>query len=183
MGEKYVSQEPDTSWKAIPMRLLQHLTTMGVSFTDALNVFPEDGEERKHPLMQQSMSELYVLTMKKKSYIESLGMKCMCMWKHKFRETYQIDPELRHYLQNLDITDRLDPRESFFGSRTNASQLYYRTKEDEKIKYVDFTSLYPWVNKTCQYSIGHSEIITSDFKDLHQYFGFAKVRILPPCGL
>ena len=104
----------------------------------------------------------------------------MCMWKYEFRETYPNDPELRHYLQNLDITDRLDPRESFFGGRTNASQLYYRTKEDEKIEYLDFTSLYPWVNKTCQYPVGDLEVITSDFKDLAQYFGIAKVRILPP---
>ena len=101
----------------------------------------------------------------------------------KFRETYRNDPELRHYLQNLDITDRLDPRESFFGGRTNASQLYYRTKEDEKIEYVDFTSLYPWVNKTCKYPVGHPEVITSDFKEIDQYFGIAKVRILPPRGL
>ena len=73
--------------------------------------FPEDREEMKHPLTQQSMSELYALTMKKKSYIESLGMKYVCMWEHEFRETYRNDPELRHNLQNLDITDRLDPRE------------------------------------------------------------------------
>ena len=145
--------------------------------------FPEDREETKHPLTQQSMSELYALTMKKKSYIESLGMKYLCMWEHEFRETYRNDPELRHYLQNLDITDRLDPRESFFGGRTNASQLYYRTKEDEKIEYVDFTSLYPWVNKTCKYPVGHPEVITSDFKEIDQYFGIAKVRILPPRGL
>ena len=110
-------------------------------------------------------------------------MKYVCMWEHEFRETYQNDPELRHYLQNLDITDRLDPRESFFGGRTNASQLYYRAKETEQIKYVDFTSLYPWVNKTCQYPVGHPEVITSDFRDMDQYFGIAKVRILPPRGL
>ena len=145
--------------------------------------FPEDTEETKHPLTQQSMSELYALTMKKKSYIESLGMKYVCIWEHEFRETYRNNPELRHYLQNLDITDRLDPRESCFGGRTNASQLYYRTKEDEKIEYVDFTSLYPWVNKNCQYPLGHPEVITSDFKEIDQYFGIAKMRILPPRGL
>ena len=102
------------------------------------------------------------------------------MWEYEFRETYRNDPELRHYLQNLDITDRLDPQESFFGGRTNASQLYYRTKEDEKIEYLDFTSLYPWVNKTCQYPVEDLEVITSDFKHLAQYFGKSKVRILPP---
>ena len=31
--------------------------------------------------------------------------------------------------------------------------------------------------------MGHPEIITSDFKDLNQYFGIAKVKILPPKGL
>ena len=155
----------------------------GCVFHGCPRCFPEDREETKHPLTHQSMSELYALTMKKKSYIEGKGMKYVCMWEHEFREIYQNDPELRHYLQNLDITDRLDPRESFFGGRTNASQLYYRAKETEQIKYVDFTSLYPWVNKTCQYPVGHPEVITSDFRDLDQYFGIAKVRILPPRGL
>ena len=100
-------------------------------------------------------------------------MKYVCMWEHEFREIYQNDPELRHYLQNLDITDRLNPRESFFCGRTNASQLYFRAKGTEQIKYVDFTSLYPWVNKTYQYPVGHPEVITSDFQDLDQYFGIA----------
>ena len=31
--------------------------------------------------------------------------------------------------------------------------------------------------------MGHPEVTTSDFKDLDQYFGIAKVRILPPRGL
>ena len=155
----------------------------GCVFHGCPRCFPEDREETKHPLTRQSMSELYALTMKKKSYIEGKRLKYVCMWEHEFREIYQNDPELRPYLQNLDITDRLDPRESFFGGRTNASQLYYRAKETKQIKYVDFTSLYPWVNKTCQYPVGHPEVITSDFRDLGQYFGIAKVRILPPRGL
>ena len=130
--------------------------------------FPKDREETKHSLIQQSMSELYALTMKKKTYIKRLGMKYVCMWEQEFRETYQNDPELRHYLQNLDIMDRLHLRESFFGGRTNASQLYFTMKEDEKFQYLDFTSLYPWVNKKCQYPVGHPEVITSDFKDIDQ---------------
>ena len=155
----------------------------GCVFHRCPRCFPEDREETKHPLTRQSMSELYALTMRKKSYIEGKAMKYVCMWEHEFREIYRNDPELRHYLQNLDITDRLDPRESFFGGRTNASQLYHRAKETEQIKYVDFTSLYPWVNKTCQYPVGHLEVITSDFQNLDQYFRIAKVRILPPRGL
>ena len=67
--------------------------------------------------------------------------------------------------------------------RTNASQLYCDTNEGEEIKYVDFTSLYPWVNKYCRYPVGHPEMITKDFGDMKDYFGIAKVKILPPRGL
>ena len=113
--------------------------------------FPEDREETKHPLTQQSMSELYALTQKKKAYVEYQGMKYVCVWEHEFREACQGNSELRHFIQNLDVTDGLDPRDSFFGGRTNASQLYYIAREIEQIKYVDFTSLYHFVKKTCEY--------------------------------
>ena len=155
----------------------------GCVFHGCPQCFPEDREETKHPLTQQSMSELYALTQKKKAYVECQGMKYVCVWEHEFREACQGNSEFRHFIQTLDVTDRLDPRDSFFGGRTNASQLYYKAREIEQIKYVDFTSLYPFVNKTCEYPVGHPEVITSDFKDLDQYFGIAKVRILLPRGL
>ena len=51
----------------------------------------------------------------------------------------------------------------FFGGRTNAVRLHHVANEDqgEQIKYVDVTSLYPWVNKTQQYPTGHPIIITN----------------------
>ena len=121
--------------------------------------------------------------MKKESYIKSLGIKYLCVWEHEFKQQCEQDQATNTFLLSLDITDRLDPRDSFFGGRTNASQLYYQCKGGEEIKYVDFTSLYPWVNKYCQYPVGHPELITNDFKDLSAYFGIAKVKISPPKGL
>ena len=41
--------------------------------------FPVDREQTKHPYTGQSMSELYALTLKKKAYIERLGMKYVCI--------------------------------------------------------------------------------------------------------
>ena len=116
----------------------------------------------------------------KESLPRMTGYEVVCIWEHEFREICQTNPELRQFLQSLDVTDRLDQRDS---GRINASQLYYKAKETEQIKYVDFTSLYPFMNKTCEYPVGHPEVITSDFQDLDQYFGIAKVRILPPRGL
>lgn len=54
----------------------------------------------------------------------------------------------------------------------------------EKIHYVDVTSLYPWVNKTALYPVGHPQIITSPpHCDINRFFGIAHVDILPPPGL
>ena len=69
------------------------------------------------------------------------------------------------------------------SGRTNATRLHYQVRQGEMIKYVDFTSLYPWVNKYCKYPVGHPSIISSDFRSLDQYFGIAKVKALPPRGL
>jgi hypothetical protein len=87
---------------------------------------------------------------------------------------------LKAYIGTLDLQERLDPRDSFFGGRTNAIKLYHEASEEEEISYLDFTSLYPFVNKTSVYPVGHPTIITRDFKNLDQYFGLAKVEVHPP---
>ncbi|OOY49400.1 hypothetical protein BOV97_12840 [Solemya velum gill symbiont] len=145
--------------------------------------FPNDRDQTIHPLTGQTMTELYALTQKKKAFLERIGMKYVCIWEHEFRDQRKADPELRRFLATLDLVDRLNPRDSFFGGRTNASKLYHKVDGDEKIQYVDFTSLYPWVNKYCQYPAGHPTILTSDFGDMDDYFGIAQVKILPPRGL
>lgn len=79
------------------------------------------------------MTELYALTQKKKAFLERIGMKYVCIWEHEFREQRRDDPELRRFLTTLDLVDLLNPRDSFFGGRTNASKLYYKADGDEKI--------------------------------------------------
>ena len=87
---------------------------------------------------------------------------------------------MKTYVNNLDLTTRLKPKDSFFGGRTNALKLHHKVNENERIKYADFTSLYTYVNKYKQYPVGHPIIITKDFKTIDQYFGIAKLKILPP---
>ena len=49
---------------------------------------------------------------------------------------------------------------------------------------MDFTSLYPWVNKYGEYPVGHPKVLTQDIEpNLDGYFGLALVKILPPRGL
>ena len=62
-------------------------------------------------------------------------------------------------------------------------KLYHKVGPGEKIKYLDLTSLYPTVHKYDEYPIGHPEVILENFWDITEYFGLAKVKILPPRSL
>ncbi|KAK2562661.1 hypothetical protein P5673_014354 [Acropora cervicornis] len=56
---------------------------------------------------------------------------------------------------------------------------------DEQIRYYDFKSLYPHVNKYCPYPVGHPTIITQPSIEhgLAHWFGVAPVTILLPRDL
>ena len=75
--------------------------------------------------------------MKKKADLLRLGFKYVCIWEHDFYELKKV-PEIKEFISTLDLQHRLDPRESFFGGRTNCSVLHYKVKEGETIQYVDF---------------------------------------------
>ena len=136
--------------------------------------------DAKHPFYKHSMDQRYALTMRKKEELEKAGFRVVMKWECIFKREIALDMELAAFVKNLDVVERLDPRDSFFGGRTNATKLYYKAEEDEKISYVDFTSLYPTVNKYDRYPAGHPTIIEKDFKEMTEYFGIAKLSIVPP---
>jgi hypothetical protein len=79
---------------------------------------------------------------------------------------------------------KLNPRDALFGGRTNAAKLYHLCERNEKIRYYDFTSLYPFVQKNCKYPIGLPEIFTENFNDdITNYFGIIRCKVLPPNNL
>lgn len=67
---------------------------------------------------------------------------------------------MKQYIHSLDFVGPLNPRDAFFGGRTESFKLYEKASETKKIKYFDVTSLYPWVNKTGKIPLGHPEIFT-----------------------
>ena len=132
--------------------------------------------QRSLPKTNETADLLYNKTMDRIRHLESLHYKVVTIWEHEFSNLDLGE-------MDFDIQTRLNLRDSFFGGRTNATKLYYEAGEEEQIRYVDFTSLYPYVNKYARYPMGHPEIITRDFKNITEYFGVAKVKILPPRGL
>ena len=49
------------------------------------------------------------------------------------------------FLRTLELVPPLEPRHAFFGGHTGAMALHAKTENDAEIRYVDVTSLYPWV--------------------------------------
>ena len=87
--------------------------------------------------------------------------------------------------QQCHFVSPLDPREAYYGGRTNVVKLHHQCQNPgEEIRYVEFTSLYPWVNKNSFYPVGHPVIILNPLStDIAPYFGLVKCTILPPRDL
>jgi len=106
------------------------------------------------------------------------------IWECEFRQMIEDSENLQLFLKNeCNISEPIDPRNCLFGGRTNSLKLYHKVEAGEKIKYVDFRSLYPDRQKYGIYPIGQPEIITENFLELKNYFGLVKCKILPPKGL
>ena len=133
-----------------------------------------------NPVNHQTMGELFDRTLEKKKYLEDQGYTYKSIWESDFDMECQENPHMKAYINQLNIITRLEPRDAFFGGRTEAYTLYKETSDNEEIDYYDVTSLYPWVNKTGKIPVGHPEIITENFNDLDLYEGIVKCKVLPP---
>ncbi|CAC5421904.1 unnamed protein product [Mytilus coruscus] len=152
---------------------------LGCCFHGCISCFPHDRTKTTHPMTKHSMNELYYLTKKRERELRRLGYEYVSIWECEFHQQLARDDQMKEYVSTLDVTDRLNIRDSFFGGRTNAIKLYQEcTEPGETIEYYDFTSLYPSVNKYAKYPVGHPVIITSDFQDISNYFGVVKVKVL-----
>ena len=69
--------------------------------------------------------------------------------------------------------------EALFGGRTNAMKLYHKVADGAKVRYYDFTSLYPTVYSQKTVSVWTPQINNRDFGSLDKYFGFVKFDVLP----
>lgn len=152
----------------------------GCLFHGCDTCFATDRGTTKTKRTRQSLHELYTLTWKQKKRVQELGFKYVSIWEHEFKQMLKMDPEMNQYLSGVDIQDRLDPREAFYGGRCEAICMNYVTNPGEVIRYVDFCSLYPACNKYAKYPVGHPIIVTRDFEAIENYFGIIKLKILPP---
>jgi len=140
------------------------------------------------PKCSKNGERAYETKMKKLDMLRAQNLEVIDIWTCAFRDICSGNPLYRKFMKEVPVDwyEPLNVRHAFYGGRTNASVLHYECLADERIDYVDFTSLYPYINKYGQYPIGHPDILIAPSLQLlldRTYFGVVKCRIIPPRGL
>ena len=159
---------------------------LGCLWHGCLRCYPKRRNAPHAVMPDRTFNEVYRATMEKlKRLKEVKEVKTVkSIWECEWKKLMQENEEVKRVVNGLERVDPLVPREAFFGGRTGAVSLFHRVGSGEQIHYMDVTSLYPWVNKTCKYPLGHPVIYTRvPVTEFSQYFGLAKVDILPPPDL
>ena len=107
-----------------------------------------------------TVEELHQATLNKRMALLRAGYSVIEMWECQWDRLVETEPAVSQFLRLFDLAPPLEPHEAFFGGRTGVVALHAVAGECEEIRYVDVTSLYPWVNKNCPYPLGHPQIIT-----------------------
>ncbi|XP_030761194.1 uncharacterized protein LOC115886248 [Sitophilus oryzae] len=143
--------------------------------------------DRQVPLKDdptQTLDSRHENTLTKTQHLIDQGYEVIEMWECDFRRNMSV--ETKQFVEDhpLLINLPLNPRDAFYGGRTENMRTYYKCREGETIKYVDVCSLYPWVNKYGKYPVGHPEVIVGSEKcsklNLFETDGLIKCKILPP---
>jgi len=121
--------------------------------------YPNRHEEHLR-LCARTMRDVYEQTKQKMKQLQALGYNVVKMWGCEWRHLKETSPDIQTYVDSLQFIKPLNPRDAFCGGRTNAVKLYHRVTPGQKIHYIDYTSLYPWANKTCVYPKGHPRFIS-----------------------
>ncbi len=89
-----------------------------------------------NPVSGKTMQNLYEDTVRKVCYLKEQGLNIVEMWECDLKKELEEDERMRCYFEGHDLVDPLEPRDAFFGGRTNAAKLFYECKDQEKIRLV-----------------------------------------------
>lgn len=153
--------------------------------------FPND---RERFVNGKKMIHLYKNTIDRRNALVSAGFEVCMIWEHDYdkiaREFKNNNKDkFEDYEKSASINCGMRERECLAGGRTNCCKLYYKAKPDEDIKYIDVVSLYPYVQRTRSYPIGHPDKFTLTPEETTEkinndtLFGIVKCVVRPPRNL
>jgi hypothetical protein len=158
----------------------------GCHFHACLKCHP-DNRQAKHTHYDMTFDAVYKKTFDRCKELEKMTrdgrkVKVVTMWECEWTAQKKGNPEIVDFVEkNKERMKPLSPFVGFHGGRTETFRLLIDKSQGLKLKYADINSLYPYINYTKEYPVGHpSEIIRRDFKPLSSYFGFIRCKVLPP---
>ena len=132
------------------------------------------------------MGTLNDLTIEKRETIKSAGYNHVSIYECQLNKNKEFKQFANNFTQV--VVEPLNPRDAFYGGRTNATKLLYNFKKNECGRYVDFCSLYPTVQYNKKYPIGHPVKIYNPkkiFKNLLVWSNYmqstSSKEIIPSC--
>ena len=153
---------------------------LGCNFHGCVKCHPQRRHIKRYCHPDRTVDEVYEATLKKINQLQAAGFHVKVMWECDYLKARKENPQLKEFVNTFELVSPLEPRDAFFGGRTEAITLYANAQDDETITYIDYTSLYPSINKYGLYPTGFPHILFNpDDQDIFHYFGIAKVDIHP----
>ena len=63
-----------------------------------------------------------------------LGFHVVEMWECDLMKEMEHDEDMKQYFEEHGLVDPLQPRDAFYGGRTNAAKFFHTCQEDEEIR-------------------------------------------------
>uniref|UniRef100_A0A914HP88 DNA-directed DNA polymerase n=1 Tax=Globodera rostochiensis TaxID=31243 RepID=A0A914HP88_GLORO len=108
-------------------------------------------------------------------------------WECEIHRMLERSKEMRKIFDGYVDDGPLEIRAAFTGGRTGPMKLFHKAGAGEKISYYDFTSLYPFVNFTTCYPVGHptvhvlnEDVAWTTSADNPYPLALLKVWVVPP---
>ena len=106
---------------------------MSLFFLGCPECYPK-GDTKNPGANYKPMEQLYQDTKKKVKDLKDRGFEVVEKWGCAFKKELKQDEELKQFVKDHGFIEPLQPRDAFFGGRTNASKLLHECQGDEKIK-------------------------------------------------
>ena len=135
-------------------------------------------EDTVNNVKKETMGDILTKTKERTEFLEGAGYTVISVWECEWKKSR----EYKTVAKKTEIIEPLNPRDAFFGGRTEAFKLKV-DDPNKKIKYIDVCSLYPTVMFYDDYPIAHpTKIIKPNYYD-YNWFGLIKCKVVAPKNL
>jgi hypothetical protein len=141
--------------------------------------------------------------------VRQMGYSVIEIWECEIDRELKKDEKMRDFFNDLNTKGKIIPRDGLYGGITMAFKMMEKSDEEHELAVFDVNSLYPYINYTGPYPLGHpkvlhphnkkvrwnqnnvknnekairDEILWTEGGETTLVCGIVKVRVLPPRGL